>query len=63
MQGQFERYVREFERLLVSEQNWHAQMLIGHEEKLSLKLPLWWWPWESWEDNGSSLISLFGLLV
>lgn len=33
------------------------------EAKLSLKLPLWRRPWESREDNGTRLISLFGLLV
>lgn len=32
-------------------------------EKLSLKLPLWCWPCESRKDNGTSLISLFALLV
>lgn len=33
------------------------------EAKLSLQLPLWRQPWESRKDNGSRLISLFGLLV
>lgn len=48
---------------LLSDLNQHAKVQICSDEKLSLKLPLWRQPWESRRDNGSSLISLFGLLV